>query len=96
MDTPLFESTFRALHPRERRRHRWDGPAQPLPPSPRKRHSIDCPTEEIAVGRHHDSPDGRADDWDVGDPDAADADTWTGVTRDVDRLPVQPAEADDA
>ncbi len=54
MDTPLFEETWQALHPRVRRRHSWDGPAQPLPPRPRKRHSIDCPTEAITLARHYD------------------------------------------
>ncbi len=87
MDTPLFDETFRALHPRERRRHRWDGPAQPLPArAGRTRHALDSPTEAIRLGRHADDEAGRADDWHVcqgenrSDPDSWDdpeiADAW--------------------
>ena len=51
MDTPLFDETFRALHPRERRRHRWDGAAHPLPvrPGSPSRHGLDSRTEEIRL-----------------------------------------------
>ncbi len=78
MDTPLFDETWRALHPRVRRRHRWDGPTHPLPPSPRKRHSIDCPTEAIPVTQPEEDPpadtageEDHTDPWSLAGEDVA-------------------------
>lgn len=49
-----------------------------MPTGTRRRHAIDTPTEEVALmGRHGDTPEGRADDWQGCEGEnRADPDSW--------------------